>query len=356
MIFGLFGTVFALMQFVCSPVIGALSDRYGRRPVVLASNFGTGCDYMLMALAPTLTLLFVGRVVSGILSATIPTAYAYIADVMPPERRARGFGLMGAAFGAGFVLGPALGGLLATFGPRAPFWVAGAFSLLNATYGFFVLPESLPRELRRKFELRKANPFGSMNLLGSHPELTGLAAANFLGFLAHNVLQTIFVLYAQYRYGWTEQTVGLTLAGVGVGFATVQAAITGPVVKRIGERRALFAGLFCGAVGFAFYGLAPTQGWFWAGIPVMSLWGLAGPSILGMMTRRVSASEQGALQGAITSLTGVANLIGPGIFSAVFAFSIGGGRGLNLPGAAFLVAALMLLAAAIVSWQATRKR
>ncbi len=355
-IFGIFGTSWALMQFVFSPVIGSLSDRFGRRPIVLMSNVGMGLDYVLMALAPTLWILFIGRIISGITSSSISAAYAYIADVTAPDNRARAFGLLGAAFGAGFVLGPALGGLLAGLDPRAPFWVAAAFSLANAAYGAFVLPESLAREHRAKFQWRKANPFGSMTMLRRHPELFGLASANFLAFLAHNVLQSIFVLYAGYRYGWGEQVVGLTLALVGVCFATVQAAVTGPFVKRFGERRALFTGLFFGAVGFAFYGLAPNQYWFWAGVPVMSLWGLAGPAILTMMTRRVSVSEQGQLQGALTSLTGIANMIGPAIFAVVFAYSIGAGRDWNLPGAAFLLAGLMLLAAAFVSWHATRPR
>ena len=355
-VFGLFGTAWALMQFAFSPVFGALSDRYGRRPVILMSNLGMGLDYILMALAPTLWLLLIGRVISGITSASITTAFAYIADVTKPEQRARSFGLLGAAFGAGFVLGPAIGGLLASFGPRTPFWVAAAFSLANAAYGAFVLPESLRKELRAKFEWRKANPFGSMVLLRSHPELFGLASANFLAFLAHNVLQTVFVLYASFRYGWDEKTVGLTLAGVGVCFAFVQAGLTGPFVARFGERVALFTGLVGGTAGFVIYGLAPTGTWFWVGIPVMSLWGLAGPSIQGMMSRRVSASEQGQLQGANNSLTGIANLIGPIIFSVVFAYSIGAGRHFGAPGAAFLLAGVMLLAAAFVSWHAARPR
>jgi MFS transporter, DHA1 family, tetracycline resistance protein len=355
-LFGLFGAVWAFMQFVFSPVLGALSDRYGRRPVILLSNFGMGLDYILMALAPTVLILFVGRVISGITASSISAAYAYIADVTAPEKRARAFGLLGAAFGAGFVLGPAIGGLLASHDPRTPFWVAAAFSLANAAYGAFILPESLKREHRARFDWRKANPFGSMQLLRSHPELTGLAAANFLAFVAHNVLQSIFVLYAGYRYGWDAMTVGLTLGAVGICFAFVQAGLTGHVVVMFGERRALFAGLFFGAVGFAIFGFAPNQYWFWAGIPVTSLWGLAGPAILGMMTRRVTVSEQGRLQGAITSLTGIANMIGPLIFSAVFAWSIGGGRDVLPTGSAFFVGALMLLAGALVSWRATRPR
>ncbi len=355
-IFGLFGTVWAFMQFAFSPVLGALSDRYGRRPVVLLSNFGMGLDYILMALAPNLWLLFVGRVISGITASSISAAYAYIADVTAPEKRARSFGLLGAAFGAGFVLGPAIGGLLASHDPRTPFWVAAAFSLANAAYGAFILPESLPQELRAKFDWRRANPFGSMTMLRAHPELFGLASANFLVFLAHNVLQSVFVLYAGHRYGWDAMTVGLTLGAVGICFAGVQAGLTGHVVVMFGERRALFAGLLFGAAGFVFYGLAPNSYWFWAGIPVMSLWGLAGPAILGMMTRRVSATEQGRLQGAITSLTGIANMLGPAIFSVVFAWSIGAGRGWNMPGLAFLLGAAMLATAACVAWRATRAR
>lgn len=355
-VFGFFGTAWALMQFVFSPLIGALSDRFGRRPVILFSNLGTGLDYILMALAPTLTLLFIGRVISGITTANIPTAFAYIADVTKPEDRAKAFGLIGAAFGAGFVLGPAIGGLLAGFGPRTPFWVAAAFSLANAAYGAFVLPESLKKENRSPFDWRKASWLGSVQLLRTSRALKGLAFTNFLGVLAHNVLPTVFVLYAGYRYGWDEKTVGLTLAGVGICFALVQAVITGRVVAWIGERTTMIVGLIFGAIGFAAYGLAPTSIWFWVSIPVMSLWGLAGPSAQGIMSRLVSASEQGQLQGANNSIGGIANLIGPGIFSAVFAYSIGAGLSWGTPGLAFVLAGVLLAISTVVAWQATRER
>jgi len=355
-IYGLFGTVWALMQFLFAPVLGALSDRYGRRRVILLSNFGLGLDYILMALSPTLSWLFVGRVISGITAACIPTAGAYIADVTPPEKRAAAFGLMGAAFGVGFILGPALGGLLGGINPRLPFWVAAGFSLVNAMYGLFILPESLPPERRAKFLWSRANPVGSLTLLRSHPELLGLAAANFLSYVAHEVLPSTFVLYSTYRYGWNERMVGLTLAGVGVCYGVVQGALVGPIVARIGERRALLIGLFFGVVGFALYGLATTGALFWIGIPLMSLWGLSGPAAQGLMTRCVNQSEQGQLQGANSSLRGISGLIGAGLFTLTFASFISEHRTWHLPGAPFLLASLLLGGALILAWRVTRIR
>lgn len=355
-IFGLFGTIWALMQFFFSPVLGGLSDQYGRRPVILISNFGLGLDYVLMAWAPTLSWLFVGRVISGITAASISTSFAYIADVTPPDRRAKSYGLVGAAFGVGFVLGPAIGGLLGGLNPRLPFWVAAGFSLANACYGLFVLPESLARENRAPFKWKRANPLGALVLLRSHRELFGLASANFLAYLAHVALQSVFVLYAGYRYGWDENAVGLTLALVGACALVVQAGLVGRVVSRFGERITLVSALVFGAVGMAIYGLAPNGILFLIGVPIMSLWGLAGPSIQGLMTRRVSVSQQGQLQGANSSIMGIANLIGPVLFTTVFAYFIGAGRFWHLPGAPFLLATLLLLAAATLAWRVTRER
>lgn len=352
-IFGLFGTVWALMQFVTAPLLGALSDRFGRRPVILLSNFGLGLDYVLMALAPNLSWLFVGRVLSGVTSASVPTAGAYIADVAPPEKRAAGFGLMGAAFGIGFVLGPALGGVLGGVDARLPFWVAAAFSLLNASYGLFVLPESLPPERRDRFEWRRANPLGSLVLLRNHRMLLGLAAVSLIANLAHYALPSTFVLYASYRYSWDERAVGLTLAAVGVCSAIVQAGLVRSVVARIGEAHALLAGLFFGGLGFAVYGVAPTGAHFLIGVPVMSLWGLAGPAAQGLMTRAVAPTEQGRLQGALSSLMGIAGLLGPGLFTQAFARAISTGRGWELPGAPFLLAALLMVSAFALAWRVT---
>ena len=353
--YGVFGTVWALMQFLSMPVAGALSDRYGRRPVVLASNFGLALDYLLMALAPNLAWLFVGRVISGITAASVSTAMAYIADVTPAERRSGAFGMIGAAFGVGFVLGPALGGLLGSVDPRLPFWAAAAFSLANACYGLFVLPESLPRERRRPFEWRRANPVGSVRLLRSHPELAGLAGVAFLSSVAHAALPTTFVLYAGYRYGWDARAIGLALAGVGASSAVVQGTLVGPLTRRHGERRVLIAGLLAGAVGFAAYGLAPTGLLFMCAVPVVALWGLASPAAQAIMSRRLGPSEQGALQGASGSIMGVAMMIGPGLFSATFAYFIGDGARLHIPGAAYLLAASMLAAGALLAARVTAR-
>lgn len=353
-VYGLFGTAWALMQFLFMPVLGAMSDRYGRRPVILVSCLGLGLDYFLMALAPNLAWLFVGRLISGITTASVATAFAYIADVTPPERRAASFGMVGAAFGLGFTLGPALGGVLGGVDPRLPFWVAGTLALANAAYGYFVLPESLPRERRAAFSWKRANPLGSLALLRSHRELLGLGAVLFLMQLSHVVLPAVAVLYMGYRFDWGTMPVGFVLAAVGVGAMTVQGGLIRPVVRRIGERRALGAGLAFGALGLTIYGIAPAGWIFLLGIPVMAMWGLANPSAQAIMSRRVGESDQGRLQGATTSLQALTGMIGPAFFTQVFAWSIAEGARFHVPGLAFLVAAAMLVAAAVIAWRVLR--
>jgi DHA1 family tetracycline resistance protein-like MFS transporter len=348
-IFGLFGTVWALMQFIFSPVLGALSDRFGRRPVVLLSNFGLALDYVLMALAPSLLWLFIGRVISGITSASVSTAYAYIADVTAPERRAAVFGKIGVAFGAGFILGPAVGGLLGDIDPRLPFWVAAGLSFANTLYGFFILPESLPRDRRSPLRWKRANPVGALHLLRSHRVLAGLSVVNFVAQTAHVVLPSTYVLYATYRYGWNTTTVGLTLAMVGVCTMVVQGAAIGPIVRRFGERRALMLGLGCGAVGFLIFGLAPTGPLSWLGIPVMALWGVSGAAIQALMTQLVAPDQQGQLQGATTSVQSVSQMVGPFLFTLTFAYFIGAQAPLQLPGAPFLLASALLLLALVIA-------
>jgi DHA1 family tetracycline resistance protein-like MFS transporter len=348
--FGLFGTVFALMQLMFSPFFGALSDRFGRRPIVLMSNFGLAFDYVLMAVAPSLGWLFLGRVIAGITAASVSTAFAYIADVTPPEKRAASFGLIGAAFGAGFILGPAVGGLLGGMDPRLPFWLAAGLSFVNALYGVFILPESLPPERRAPFRWQNANPLGSLRLLHTNPGLVGLASVHFISQLAHVVLPTAFVLYAGYRYNWDATMVGITLAIVGACSMVVQAVLVGPFVKRFGERRSAVFGFACGALGFAVYALAPSGYLAWLGIPLQAMWGLSNPAIQALMSRIVAPSEQGQLQGANTSVASVAQLAGPGIFSLTLAWSVGSGVPMLLSGAPFLLAALMLaVAAALVA-------
>ena len=314
---GWFGLVFALMQFFFSPVLGVLSDRFGRRPVILLSNLGLGLDYVVMALAPTIGWLFLGRIISGITTSSIPTAMAYIADVTPKEKRAGAFGMIGVAFGVGFVLGPAVGGMLGDLHPRLPFWFAAGFSLANWLWGYFFVPESLSREHRKEFTLRRANPVGSLVLLRSHHELWRLATIQFLAYLAHNVF-SIWALYAIYRYAWSPGNVGLSLAIVGVCTGIISGGLTPRMVKRFGERRTLYIGQFFGASGMFFAGLARTGAMFLSSIPIISMWNISMPAAQGMMTRRVSEREQGELQGALGSLRSITFIIGPVLFSKRF--------------------------------------
>jgi DHA1 family tetracycline resistance protein-like MFS transporter len=348
-IFGLFGTAWAAMQFLSSPVIGGLSDRFGRRPVVLLSNFGLSADYVLMALAPSLSWLFLGRLISGITSASISTSFAYIADVTPPEKRAAYFGKIGVAFGAGFILGPALGGLLGGMSPRLPFWVAAGLSLANALYGLFILPESLPKERRAPFRWKSANPIGMLPFLRSSRILAGLQTANFFSQLAHVVLPSTFVLYATYRYNWDVRMVGLTLAIVGLSSMVVQGAAIGPIVKRLGERKALLLGFVFGALGFFIYGAAPTGLWFCVGIPVMALWGVSGAATQALMTQQVAADQQGQLQGATSSVQSISQMLGPFLFTLTFAFFIGDHAPFKLPGAPFILAGALIMLALVIA-------
>jgi DHA1 family tetracycline resistance protein-like MFS transporter len=354
-VYGLFGTAWALMQLLFSPVQGALSDHFGRRVVILISCAGLGLDFILMALASNLWWLLAGRIISGIAAASFSTAGAYISDVTPPEKRAASFGLIGAAFGIGFVLGPALGGILGSISPRLPFWASAFMALANVCWGFFVLPESLPEDRRVPFFWRNANPFAALRLLRSQPLLIGLARSYFLVNLAHVVLPSISVLYMLYRYGWDTRAVGWVLAGVGICSLLVQGFLVKPAVRVLSERGAIAVGLTCGAAGFAIYGLAPTGAMFWIGVPVMALWGIATPSLQSIMTRLVSPAEQGRLQGALASLTGLASLIGPTLFTQVFAACIGvSGNAKGWSGAPFLLSAVVVILAMALAWRAMR--
>jgi DHA1 family tetracycline resistance protein-like MFS transporter len=353
---GLFASVFMVMQFIFSPVQGALSDRFGRRPVILLSNLGLGLDFILMAVAQTLPLLFIGRVLSGITSASFSTANAYIADVTPPEKRAAAFGKLGLAFGLGFVIAPAIGGLLGDMHPRLPFWIAAGLSLSNFCYGYFVLPESLPVERRAQFSWRRANPVASLRFLGQHPEVFALAGVILLMQMAHIVYPSTLVLYADYRFGWGVKMVGYTLAGVGILSAIVQGGLIGRIIRAIGERNALLLGLACGTLGFTLYGFVPTGYWFWAVMPLAAFWGLAMPAAQALMTRQVDSHEQGRLQGAIVSLSSLAGIIAPSIFTRAFAAVTSRGLHTAWVGVTFWLAAALLLASLILAWRATRPR
>src|SRR6266545_3482610 len=301
-IFGLFVTIWSLMQFLFAPVIGVLSDRYGRRPVLILSAFG----------------------------------------------------LVGAAWGLGFILGPGIGGLIGGLGVRLPFWFAAAFSLTSAAYGLFVLPESLPKENRQPFAWRRANPAGSLKLLRSHRDLFGLAAVNFIQFLGFQVLPSVFVLYAGYRYGWGPVEVGLSLAVVGALNITVQGGLVKRFIKRFGERKALITGLAAGTASFVVWGLATTPALFVLAIVVFAPIGFVQPATQSLMTRRVRPSEQGQLQGANASIAGLTGIMGPLLFTFIFAYFIGPSAPVALPGMPFFVAAVLMLASAFLAVRVTR--
>ena len=351
---GYFGLAWAAMQFIFSPLLGAWSDRFGRRPVILISCLGIGLDYILMAVAPSLRWLFVGRVISGITTSNVATAFAYITDVTPAPERAKKFGMLGAAFGLGFVIGPAIGGALGQYNLRLPFWVAAGLSLANFFYGLLVLPESLPPERRAKSAWHMANPFGSLTILRSHPELAGLSVVVTLYYLAHTSLPSIWALYTEYRYTWNRRDVGLSLAVVGVCSAIVSGLLVGPFVKRLGERFSLVAGLCCGTLGFLAFALATRGAFLFAAIPLIALWGIAGPAIQSLMSQRVDATSQGKLQGAINLLRAITGMSGPPLFTQVFTYSIATKSPLPFSGAPYFLAGLLLLSSLLFTLYLTR--
>ena len=354
---GWISLTWAIAQFLVTPIQGALSDRFGRRPVLLISMTGLGFDYILTALAPSIIWLFIARAISGATAASFSTANAYIADTTPPEKRPQAFGLMGAAFGIGFVIGPAIGGVAGSFDPRLPFWVAAGLTLLNALYGFFVLPESLPRERRSKrFVIADAHFFASLRLLASNAQLAGLGAAHLFYAVAHNVYPAVFIWFTMYRYGWTQATNGLALAATGVASIVVQTLLIGPVVKALGPRRSMIAGLSFGIIGFLIYAVGPSDLSVWIAIPIAALWGFYTPSAQTVMTQHVSPSQQGQLQGALGALMGIASIVAPPLYTNAFALSIDARNSFaNFPilGTPFFIAAALLGCALIAVVRAT---
>jgi DHA1 family tetracycline resistance protein-like MFS transporter len=357
--YGAFVAVYALMQFVFAPIIGGLSDKVGRRPVILVSLLGAALDYVLLAFAPSLAWLFVGRVVAGVTGASFAAATAYIADVTPPERRAQSYGLVGAAFGLGFVIGPALGGLLGGVHLRAPFLVAAALNLLNLAYGFFVLPESLSREHRRPFSFHRASPLGALRNLARSPVLLGLTATLVCAFLAQQILQAVWALYTQARFGWRPFDIGLSLALVGASAAAVQGGLVRYTTPRLGEERSLLVGLSFSIAGFIAFGLA-DRGWLMYAILVPSaLGGIAGPATQALLSRQVAPSEQGELQGSLGSLSSLTAIAGPVLGTLLFARFAPETATPHIPGAPFFAAAILngiglLLAARLFASKARR--
>ena len=340
--FGVLAASYAVTQFVFAPFLGAVSDRVGRRPVILISLFGLGVDYLIMGFAPSLGWLFVGRLIAGVMGASITTANAYIADVSKPENRARNFGLIGVAFGLGFIFGPALGGILGGVDVRLPFFVSAGLALVNWLNGFFVLPESLPPEKRDAFSWRKANPVGTLRVLGSYPLVGGLTAAFVFVILAQRGLETVWVLYTGHKFGWDAQANGLSLALVGIMAAIVQGGLVQPVVRRLGERRAILYGLIVAVVTFLGYGLA-SAGWMLLAFIVFgSIGGVAGPAIQSLVAGAVPPEDQGKVQGGIQSLMSLTGIVAPLIFTAgLFSYFTSPGAPMELPGAPFLLGAVM---------------
>ncbi len=346
--------MYALMQFLCAPVLGNLSDRFGRRPVILFSLCALGLDYLIMGLAPTILWLFVGRTIAGMAGASFTPAYAYLADISPPERRAQNFGLVGAAFGAGFILGPAIGGLLGALGPRAPFFAAAGLALLNLTFGWFVLPESLSLESRRPFDPHRANPAGTLLQIRKYPSVIGLFGAMFLWQLAHQALPSTWAFYTMLKFGWSEGAVGISLAFVGIIMAVSTGGLTRVLIPRLGERRAAFAGLLSGAAAFLGYAFA-ARGWMmYAFMLAWLLAGLVHPSMNAIMSRQIPADAQGELQGGVASVLSVSAIAGPPLMTQLFGYFSADRAPLRFPGAAFVCSALLASGAVFLFLRAIR--
>ena len=340
---------YALMQFIFSPVLGGLSDRYGRRPVLLFSLLGFGIDYLFQGFAPSIGWLFLGRVLAGITGASFTTATAYIADISPPEKRAQNFGLVGAAFGVGFILGPAIGGLLGQYGPRVPFFVAAGLTMVNFLYGLFILPESLSPENRRPFNWRRANPVGSLMRLGNYPVILGLVASLVLIYIAGFAVQGTWTFYTIEKFKWDEKTVGFSLAAIGVSFAVVQGGLSRIIIPKLGQQRSVYVGLVFSAIGFLLFGLANQSWMMFVFMAVYALGGIAGPSIQGIISNQVPANEQGELQGALTSLTSTTSIFGPFIMGNLFAFFTSPNAPFYLPGAPFFLGSVLIIISAFLA-------
>ena len=344
-------SVYAITQFICSPIIGNLSDKYGRRPVLLSSLMGFAIDYIFQALAPTYGLLFVGRIIAGITGASFTTGAAYIADISTPETRAKNFGVIGAAFGLGFIIGPALGGLLAGWGIRAPFYAAAVLCLLNFLYGYFVLPESLDKEHRRPFEWKKANPFGSLQFLRKTPNIAGFAMCYFLIYLGAQAVQGNWSYFTIYRFGWKENMVGISLAAVGLLVGIVQTVITRKVNPILGNEKSIYLGLGLYTIGLLLFGIASSTWMMFVFLIPYCFGGIAGPALQASMAGHVARNQQGALQGALTSLMSLTTIIGPLIMTNLFKYFTTNRAPFILPGIPFFLGSVFMFVSLLIIWQ-----
>lgn len=346
---------YAIMQFVFAPIVGALSDRYGRRPVLLGSLFGFAIDYLFMALAPTLWWLVLGRIIAGIMGASFTTAGAYIADISTPEKRAQNFGMIGAAFGLGFIIGPLVGGLLADFGVRTPFFVCAGLTMLNWLFGFFILPESLKKENRRTFEWKRANPIGTLKSLVRYPVIAGLILALAFIYISAHAVQTNWSYYVIEKFNWTPADIGWSLAMVGVSFAVIQGGLIRVIIPKLGQERSVYLGVALYSIGFLLYGIA-TEGWMMYPIIIIYCLGsIAGPALQGIMSSTIPANEQGELQGGFTSLMSLAAIIGPIMMNGVFAWFTGENAPVYFPGAAMILGAVLTLISSLLARNTLKK-
>lgn len=346
---GLLTLAYAVMQFLFAPVLGNLSDKYGRRPVLLGSLTGFGIDYLFLAFAPSIGWLFVGRAIAGITGASYTTASAYIADVSTPEKRAQNFGMIGIAFGLGFIIGPVIGGILGKYSTQLPFIAAAGLALLNALYGFFVLPESLDKEHRRPFELRRANPIGSLKQLNKYPAVLGLAASLFLIYFAAQSVQSVWTFYTMSKFGWNEAWVGYSLGFVGLTIAAVQGGLIRVAIPKLGQERSIWVGLSFYAIGLLLFAIA-TKGWMMFAFMIpYALGGIAGPALQGVMTQQVPPNEQGELQGALTSLASLSAIFGPWVMTYLFYKFTKSGAPFYFPGAPFVLGSFLMLLSVILA-------
>lgn len=352
---GIMLTIYSLMMFACSPILGALSDKMGRRPVLLISLLGMAIDYFFLSFAHTITLLFIGRIIAGLCGASITTASAYIADISTPEKRAQNFGLIGAAFGIGFIIGPVLGGIFGEFGTRVPFMIAGGLSLINWLYGFFILPESLKKENRRKFEWKRANPVGALMQIKRYPALIGLLTALLILYIAAQSTQTVWAYYTKEKFDWNRSWVGYSLGFVGLTVAIVQGGLIRLIIPKFGHKKSIMMGLSLYVLGFILFAFA-SKGWMmFAFIVPYALAGITGPAIQGIISTQVRADEQGELQGIMTSFMSLASIIGPLLMSFLFAHFTSPKTNLYFPGAPFIMGALLTCVSIIICYQTLKK-
>ena len=346
---------YAIMQFMFAPVLGGLSDQFGRRPVLLFSLFGFGLDYVLTGFSPSIEWLFLGRILAGVTGASFTTASAYIADISTPEKRAQNFGIIGAAFGVGFILGPAIGGMLAKYGARTPFFVAAGLTFVNLLYGYFILPESLAIENRRKFDWKRANPIGSLSGLRKYPVILGLVASLVLIYIAGFSVQGTWTFYTMEKFKWSEQTVGWSLATIGLAFAIVQGGLTRIIIPKLGQQKSVYVGLMFSAIGFLLFALANQSWMMFAFMGVYALGGIAGPAVQGIISTQVPPNEQGELQGALTSLTSTTAIIGPVIMTSLFSYFTATSAPVYFPGAPYVLSAVLTLISAYLARRGFRR-